>query len=55
MIVSVCSLMGLVLGVLRLPVRKSPVGWIVGGFAGGIGISYGFWRVGLNRYDRKVN
>ncbi len=27
----------------------------MGGFAVGVALSYGFWRLQLNRYDKKIN
>ena len=45
----------LIIGVAVLPARKSPVRYTVGGFAVGVALSYGFWRLQLNRYDKKIN
>jgi len=55
MIIGTCTLASLVLGIALLPARKSPVRYTVGGFALGVGISYAFWRLQLNKYDKKVN
>ena len=38
-----------------LPARKSPLKHTVGGLALGVGLAYGFWRVQLNRYEKKIN
>jgi hypothetical protein len=54
-IVVACTMGALVYGVCMLPARKSALKYTVGGFALGVGLAYGFWRVQLNQYDRKVN
>ena len=55
MIIVSCTLASFILGVSLLPTRRSPVKYTVGGFGVGVGVSYGFWRVQLNRYDKGVN
>ena len=55
MIIGTCTISALVLGIAMLPARKSPFRFTVGGFALGVGISYAFWRLQLNKYDKKVN
>lgn len=54
-ITATCTLASLIIGIARLPARKSPVRYTVGGFALGVTLSYGFWRVQLSKYDRKIN
>ena len=55
MIVTTCTLGSLIAGVALLPSRRSPVKFTVAGFATGVALSYGFWRLQLNSYDKKVN
>lgn len=55
LIVSTCTVAALVVGIARLPARKSPFRYSVGGFATGVGLSYLFWRLQLNKYDKKIN
>lgn len=55
MITATCTLATLIYGICVLPARKSPVRYTAGGFALGVAISYGFWRLQLNKYDKKVN
>lgn len=55
MIITFSTLASLIYGVVVLPARKSPVKYTAGGFALGVVLSYGFWRLQLNKYDRKIN
>jgi len=54
-LISICTFGSLVYGICVLPARRSPVKYTVGGFAVGVMLSYGFWRLQLNQYDKKVN
>ena len=47
--------MSLIFGIATLPTRRSPMKIAAGGFALGVGLSYFFWRLQLNRYDGRVN
>ena len=55
MIITTCTLGSLIAGVALLPARRSPVKFTVAGFASGVALSYGFWRLQLNNYDKRVN
>jgi hypothetical protein len=55
MIIGTSTLAALIYGICVLPSRRSPVRYTVGGFSVGVVLSYGFWRLQLNKYDRKIN
>ena len=55
MIIMTCTITSLIGGIALLPTRRSPVRFTVGGFVAGVGISYGFWRLQLYQYDKKIN
>ena len=55
MIIFTSTLASLILAIAFLPARRSPLKYTVAGFGAGVGLSYGFWRLQLNRYDKRVN
>jgi hypothetical protein len=54
-IIGTCTFGALIFGVFMLPARRSPIRYTVGGFGLGVVLAYGFWRLQLNQYDKKVN
>ena len=54
-IVFTCTFASLVMGISLLPARKSPLRYTIGGLGVGLALSYGFWRLQLYQYDKKIN
>ena len=55
MIIFTCTFASLIMGISMLPARRSPLKFTAFGFGTGIGLSYFFWRLQLNRCDSRVN